>query len=160
MIPRSARLIWSAEKSNVEQTVVKIGQSRLSMQADYLKLVVFYKPLQILQSRGKRPYSWKNECKTKKGCKAKLECRKVKCGAKWTKYASCTFSQWYFLSPLRSYQLEVQDQIKINKYICILEKSDLKEWKTNLECRKVKCGANHNKNWAKPTKYASCTFSQ
>ena len=45
MIPRSARLIWSAEKSNVEQTVVKIGQSRLSMQADYLKLVVFYKPL-------------------------------------------------------------------------------------------------------------------
>ena len=33
MIPRSARLIWSAEKSNVEQTVVKIGQSRLSMQA-------------------------------------------------------------------------------------------------------------------------------
>ena len=30
---KSVRLIWSAEKSNVEQTIIKIGQSRLSMQA-------------------------------------------------------------------------------------------------------------------------------
>ena len=33
VIPRSVRLIWSAEKSNVEQTVVKIGKIRQSMQA-------------------------------------------------------------------------------------------------------------------------------
>ena len=33
MIPKSVRQIWSAEKSDVEQTAVKIGQSRLSMQA-------------------------------------------------------------------------------------------------------------------------------
>ena len=33
MIPRSVRLILSAEKENVEQTVKKIGQSQLSMQA-------------------------------------------------------------------------------------------------------------------------------
>ena len=29
----SLRLVWSAEKSDVEQTVIKTGQSRLSMQA-------------------------------------------------------------------------------------------------------------------------------
>ena len=33
MIPKSVRQIWSAEKSDVEQTAVKIGQSRLSIQA-------------------------------------------------------------------------------------------------------------------------------
>ena len=33
VIPRSVRLIWKAEKSNVEQTVAKIGQIRQSMQA-------------------------------------------------------------------------------------------------------------------------------
>ena len=33
VIPRRVRLIWRAEKSNVEQTVAKIGQIRQSMQA-------------------------------------------------------------------------------------------------------------------------------
>ena len=33
----------------------------------------------------------------------------------------------------------------------ILEKSDLKEYTTNLEYRKVKCEANRIKNWAKLT---------
>ena len=33
VIQRSARLIWSTEKQNVKQTVVKIGQSQLTMQA-------------------------------------------------------------------------------------------------------------------------------
>ena len=43
----------------------------------------------------------------------------------------------YILSPVRSYQLGVQDQIKIDKIMLILEKSDLKEYTTNLEYRKV-----------------------
>ena len=42
----------------------------------------------------------------------------------------------------------------------IFNESDSKECKTNLECRKVKCGENHSKNWAKLTKYASFTSSQ
>ena len=42
------------------------------------------------------------------------------------------------ISPLRSCQLKIQDQMKINKIIFILEKSDSKECKTNLECRKSK----------------------
>ena len=33
VIPRSVRLIWSAEKLNVKQTVIKIRQSRLKMPA-------------------------------------------------------------------------------------------------------------------------------
>ena len=33
--------IWSAEKQNVEQTIIKIGQSLLSMQARYLLPVVY-----------------------------------------------------------------------------------------------------------------------
>ena len=33
--------IWSAEKQNVEQTIIKIGQSLLSMQAVYLLPVVY-----------------------------------------------------------------------------------------------------------------------
>ena len=33
----------------------------------------------------------------------------------------------------------------------------MKGCKTNLECRKEKCEANCGKNWAKWTKYASCT---
>ena len=33
MISKSVSQIWSAEKSDVEQTAVKIGQSQLSMQA-------------------------------------------------------------------------------------------------------------------------------
>ena len=33
IIPRSVRLVWSAEKLYVEQTIVNIGQSRLNMQA-------------------------------------------------------------------------------------------------------------------------------
>ena len=33
MIPTSVRLIRSAEKSNVELTIIKIGQTQLSMQA-------------------------------------------------------------------------------------------------------------------------------
>ena len=41
VIPRSARLIWSAEKSNLEQTIMKIGQSPLSMQAVPLASNIF-----------------------------------------------------------------------------------------------------------------------
>ena len=33
VIKRSVRLIGSAEKQNVKQTVIEIGQSRLNMQA-------------------------------------------------------------------------------------------------------------------------------
>ena len=56
MIPGSIRLIWSAEKSDVEQTVIKIGQSHLSMQAVPLASCInFSKPLRILPARGKRP---------------------------------------------------------------------------------------------------------
>ena len=43
-----------------------------------------------------------------------------------------------FISPLGSYQLEFQGQLKTNKCIRILEKSDSKECQTNLECRKSK----------------------
>ena len=71
------------------------------------------------------------------------------------KYASCTSSRWCFLGLLRSYQLEVQDQIKIYQIILIVEKSDSKGFKTNLECRKVKFETNHIKNRAKATKCAS-----
>ena len=38
-----------------------------------------------------------------------------------------------FISPLGSYQLEFQGQLKTNKCIRILEKSDSKECQTNLE---------------------------
>ena len=50
--------------------------------------------------------------------------------------------------------------MKINTTILIGEKSDSNGCKTNLERRKVKCEANRIKNWAKSTKYASCTSSQ
>ena len=43
---------------------------------------------------------------------------------------------------LRSHQLEAQDHIKINKCVHVLEKSDLKECKTNLEYSEVKFEAN------------------
>ena len=73
--------------------------------------------------------------------------QKGKHWAKATKYAGCTFSQWHFRSLLRSYLAEVRDQIKKNKCRRILEKENYqKECKTNLECRKVKCEANRNKN--------------
>ena len=45
----------------------------------------------------------------------------------------------------------------MNKCIQIHKKKWLKGCKTNLECRKEKCEANCGKNWAKWTKYASCT---
>ena len=35
---KGVRLIWSAEKKNVKQTVVKIGQSGLNMQAVPLEM--------------------------------------------------------------------------------------------------------------------------
>ena len=42
-----------------------------------------------------------------------------------------------------------------------MKKSNSKESKANLECGKVKYRANRNKkNWAKLTKYASCTSSR
>ena len=44
VIPRSARLSWSAEKSNVEQTLVKFGQTRLNMQAVPLAGSIFEAP--------------------------------------------------------------------------------------------------------------------
>ena len=50
-----------------------------------------------------------------------------------------------------------KQKINVNVF---LKKSDLKECKTNLECRKVKCAANSHKNWVKSTKYASCTSSR
>ena len=49
---------------------------------------------------------------------------------------------------------------KNNECKCIHEKSDSKECKTKLECRKVKCEANCSNNWAKLTKHASCTSSR
>ena len=53
MIPRSVRLIWSAEKSNVEQIIIIIRQSRLKMQAVPLAGSIF-KPPEILPARGTR----------------------------------------------------------------------------------------------------------
>ena len=44
VISRSARLSWSAEKSNVEQTLVKFGQTRLNMQAVPLAGSIFEAP--------------------------------------------------------------------------------------------------------------------
>ena len=41
VVPRSARLIWSPEKVNVDQTAVKIGQSWLNMQAVSLACSLF-----------------------------------------------------------------------------------------------------------------------
>ena len=82
---------------------------------------------------------------------------------KSTKYASCTSSRQYFISPFRSYQLEVQDQIKINKCKFALENTSVrlkKECKTNLECKEIKCEANRSNNWAKWAKYARCTSSR
>ena len=64
--------IWSAEKQNVEKTIIKNEQSPLSMQAVPLAGSIF-------------------------------------------------------ISPLGSYQLEFQGQLKTNKCIRILEKSDSKE---------------------------------
>ena len=54
VIPRSARLSWSAEKSNVEQTLEKLGQTRLNMQAVPLAGSIS-KPPKILPARGTRP---------------------------------------------------------------------------------------------------------
>ena len=60
-------------------------------------------------------YPWK---KRFQGVLDYLKCRKVKCranlGKNWaksTRYASFTFSLLYFLSILRSNQLEVQERI-------------------------------------------------
>ena len=53
VIPRSVKLIWSAEKYN-EQTPVKIGQSWLNVQAVPLT-GSFSKPPEFLPARGTRP---------------------------------------------------------------------------------------------------------
>ena len=42
----------------------------------------------------------------------------------------------------------------------MMEKSDSKECKTNLECKKVKCRTNRSNNLTKSTRYASCTSSR
>ena len=95
-------------------------------------------------------YSCKNDFKE---CKTYLECRKVRCGAnqnknlaKSTKNASCTSSQYYFISPPRSYQPEVQDQIKINKCIRILKKAIQRSVILIWSAEKVKCEANLTNN--------------
>ena len=74
-------------------------------------LQVFSKPPKILPARGLRL--------NKKVQNLNVFMKKVKCGAnhgknwaKLTKYASCTSGQYYLLSNLRSYLLEVQDQMK------------------------------------------------
>ena len=93
-----------------------------------------------------------------------MECRKVKWRAnrnknwaKSTKYASCTSSQQYFISPFRSYLLEVHGHIKINKCKRILEKMSVRLiWSVEL----VKCEATCRNNWVKWTKYANCTSSR
>ena len=76
------------------------------------------------------------------------------------KYGNYTSSQLCFISPFRSYQLQVQDPMRINKCKRILEKSYSKECKTNLDYRKVKCEANRCDNWAQLTKCASCISSR
>ena len=47
----------------------------------------------------------------------------------------------------------------MNVYV-FLKKGDSKEFKTNLEFRKVKCVASRSNNWAKLIKYESCISSQ
>ena len=96
-----------------------------------------------------------------------LECTKVNCGAshnknwaKSTKYSSCTFSRQYILTPLRSYQLEAQDQIKINKVVLLLKKVIQRGLRLIWRAEKVKCEADRSNNWAKLIKYASCTSSR
>ena len=39
----------------------------------------------------------------------------------------------------------------------ILRKNDSVLYKTKMECQKVKCKADCNKNWANSIKYVSCT---
>ena len=96
-------------------------------------------------------------------CKTKWNAKKVKfienCRKNWvksTKYASWSvvFSKPLKIPPARG--------TRSNEKKCTftLVKNDSNECKTNSECRKVKCGANHNKNWSKSTKYASCTYSR
>ena len=61
--------------------------------------------------------------------KVKFKVNRSKNWVKSIKYVNCISSQLYFLSLLKSYQLEVQDPKKINVYV-FLKKSDSKERKT------------------------------
>ena len=63
----------------------------------------------------------------------------------------------------RPYKLRGKDQTK-NKWKYVLEKSDSKECKASLECRKKlnvkQTVQRRSNNWAKLTKYSSCTSSR
>ena len=71
-----------------------------------------------------------------------MECQKVKCKADCRiKIGQSQLNMQailkYFLSLLRSYRLKVIDYIREKKCKCVHEKSDSKDCKTNIECRKV-----------------------
>ena len=64
------------------------------------------------------------------------------------------------MSPARSYQLEVQDQIKIKKIVYVFPKKVIqKSVRLIWSIEKVKCETNRCNNQAKLTRYASCTSS-
>ena len=67
----------------------------------------------------------------------------------------CIFFGWEFIS----IQIKpVLDEFDL-KLILDLNIKQYKQYKTKVECQKVKCKADCNKNWAKSIKYASCTSS-
>ena len=72
MIPRCKTTIWSTGKEIVEQTVSKIGQSWLNMQA----LSLADSPQLGVQDQIKNKWKHIHEKSDSKECKANLECRK------------------------------------------------------------------------------------
>ena len=88
-----------------------------------------------------------------------MESQKVKfkanCNKNWAKlikYVSCTSRISKPNNILKARGSKLKKKCKF-----IHEKSDSKECKAKLECRKVKCGANLSTIWANSPKYASCT---
>ena len=65
-----------------------------------------------------------------------------------------------FISPLGSYQLEFQGQLKTNNAYVFLKRVIQRSVKLIWSAEKVKCEANRSNNWAKLIKYASCTSSR
>ena len=92
-----------------------------------------------------------------------MECQIVKCkagcneiGQTWLNMQAVlqVFSKPPKILPARGLRLNKKEKMSMYSW-----ESDSKECKTDLESRKVKCGANRCKNWAKLTKCANCTSS-
>ena len=81
-----------------------------------------------------------------------------------TKYATCTSNWYYFLSTLRLILPARGSRpdnflIYLYKQKCVLEKRQ-RSVRLIWSAEKVKCEANRSNNWAKLTKYTSCTSSR